>query len=243
MIEENQFELAPDLKISRILNGMWQISGTHGYIDSSSAIDDMKSYHEFGLTTWDLADIYGPAEDFIGEFRKKISENGDASKIQAFTKFVPSPGQMTKLVVEQAINHSRLRMGVDSIDLIQFHWWDYSHNAYHDAVIHLDTLQNDGKIKHLGLTNFDTDHMEIIRDWGINLVSNQVQYSIIDQRPSVKMEKYCKKNNISILAYGTICGGFLSPALLPPVATMTIYFPASNPRSCVLQRQAQGSLP
>ena len=57
-----QKELAPDLKISRILNGMWQVSGSHGYIDPVKAIQDMLDYHNSGFTTWDLADIYGPAE-------------------------------------------------------------------------------------------------------------------------------------------------------------------------------------
>ena len=53
---------------------MWQVAGGHGYIDHELAIEDMTRYHETGLTTWDLADIYGPAEDFIGLFRHRLSE-------------------------------------------------------------------------------------------------------------------------------------------------------------------------
>ena len=59
------YRLAPDLTICRIVNGMWQVAGGHGYIDHESAIGDMIKYHDAGFTTWDLADIYGPAEDFI----------------------------------------------------------------------------------------------------------------------------------------------------------------------------------
>ena len=66
--------LAPDLEICRILNGMWQVAGSHGQIDSELAISDMISYHKAGFTTWDLADIYGPAESLIGEFSKKIDK-------------------------------------------------------------------------------------------------------------------------------------------------------------------------
>lgn len=207
-------QFGPDLKICKILNGMWQVSGSHGFIDFNSAIDDMLSYHKSGFTTWDLADIYGPAEDFVGEFLRRLDLDSNSSKPQAFTKFVPSPAKMSKQFVQQAIDVSRRRMGVESIDLIQFHWWDYSFNAYHDALIHLQSLKDDGKIRNIGLTNFDTEHMEIITDWDIELISNQIQYSIIDQRPSVKMEKFCLDNNISLLTYGTILGGLLSKKYL-----------------------------
>jgi hypothetical protein len=71
--KECYHQLAPDLKICRIVNGMWQVAGGHGYIDHELAIEYMMRYHETGFTTWDLADIYGPAEDFIGKFRLKLS--------------------------------------------------------------------------------------------------------------------------------------------------------------------------
>ncbi len=51
---------------------MWQVSGTHGRIDSQRAIESMFQYMDAGFTTWDLADPYGPAEDFIGEFRRQL---------------------------------------------------------------------------------------------------------------------------------------------------------------------------
>jgi len=63
--------LGKDLEICRILNGMWQVAGSHGQIDSKLAVEDMKKYHELGFTTWDLADIYGPAESLIGILIKK----------------------------------------------------------------------------------------------------------------------------------------------------------------------------
>jgi hypothetical protein len=46
--------MAPDLKICRIVNGMWQVAGGHGYIDHELAIEDMMRYHETGFTTWDF---------------------------------------------------------------------------------------------------------------------------------------------------------------------------------------------
>ena len=152
--------LGKDLEICRILNGMWQVAGGHGQIDSELAVQDMKKYHELGFTTWDLADIYGPAESLIGDFNKKIDKT--IENFQAFTKFVPNPGPMSNSIVTYYIEESLKKMNVDCIDLLQFHWWDYQDSGYIDALQHLSKLQNEGKIRYLGLTNFDTERIKII---------------------------------------------------------------------------------
>jgi aryl-alcohol dehydrogenase-like predicted oxidoreductase len=211
------YNLTPDLGICRILNGMWQVAGGHGDIDQEIAISEMFSYHDAGFTTWDMADIYGPAEEFFGEFRKRFEKQrgrNHLDEIHSFTKFVPNPGPMTRSIVEHYVNKSIARMNVSSIDVLQFHWWDYDDTRYLDALYHLSKIRDDGRIKHIGLTNFDTERMEIITDQGFKLVSNQVQYSIIDQRPQIQMTEFCKKNKISLLTYGTLCGGFLSEKYL-----------------------------
>ena len=177
----------------------------------------MFDYMDAGFTTWDLADHYGPAEEFIGEFRRQlIATRGEAAlfNLQAFTKWVPRPGKMTKKLVEENINLSRKRMGVDSLDLLQFHWWEYRDNNYIDALKYMAELREEGKIKHLALTNFDTQHLKIIVDNGIKIVSNQVQFSVIDRRPEVQMSQFCQQHDIKLLAYGTLCGGLLADKYL-----------------------------
>lgn len=196
---------------------MWQVAGGHGYIDNELAIADMMRYHEAGFTTWDLADIYGPAEDFIGQFRRKllaIKGEEELDKIQALTKWVPQPGRITRSIVKESIDRSLHRMGVSMVDLLQFHWWDYNNPYYMDALKYLSDLRDEGKIKHIGLTNFDTERLQIMIDSDLQIVSNQVQYSIIDRRPEVKMIPFCLENNISLLCYGSICGGLMSERYL-----------------------------
>ena len=218
------YQLAPDLKIYKIVNGMWQVAGGHGYIDHELAIADMMKYHDAGFTTWDLADIYGPAEDFIGEFRHRLSSSKgkeELNKIQALTKWVPQPARITRSIVNQSIESSLRRMNVSSLDLLQFHWWDYNNPYYMDALKYLLELNDQGIIKHTGLTNFDTEHMQLMIDSDIRIVSNQVQYSIIDRRPEVKMIPFCLRHHISLLCYGTLCGGLISERYLrriPPSA-------------------------
>lgn len=213
MTELARFQLAPDLNICRVLNGLWQVSGGHGAIDPDRAIAAMFDYQEAGFTTWDLADHYGPAEDFIGEFRLHWADRkGEAAlnDLQCFTKWFPTSGKMTRELVENNINVSRDRLGMDCLDLLQFHWSDYQNQSYLDALCYLSELQQKGKIKHLALTNFDTEHLKIVIEAGIKIISNQVQFSLIDRRPLIKMIKYCQQHDIKLLAYGTLAGGLLS---------------------------------
>ncbi len=207
------FQFTPDLRICRLLNGLWQVSGAHGTIDPQRALQNMFDSHNAGFTTWDLADHYGPAEDFIGAFRRELTaQRGEAelSQMQAFTKWVPRPGRMTRAIVETAVDISLRRMQVQTLDLLQFHWWDYGDLAYMDALTYLAQLRQSGKIHHLALTNFDTAHLKQITDQGIAIVSNQVQYSIIDRRPEINMAELCQQRGILLLTYGTLCGGLLS---------------------------------
>ena len=213
----SRFQFTEDISICRVLNGMWQVSGAHGYIDPARAIPEMFAYHDAGFTTWDLADHYGPAEDFIGAYRREFAKRyGEArlAEIQAFTKWVPRPGRITRRMVDDAIGRSLKRMGVECLDLLQFHWWDYGDPSYLEALKHLADMQSEGKIRHLALTNFDTEHLATIVRSGIRIVSNQVQYSMVDRRPQLRMAEFCRANGVGLLTYGTVCGGLLSDRYL-----------------------------
>jgi len=214
---ERTCPFTPDLPICRLLNGLWQVSGGHGRIDPAAAVDDMLRYHDAGFTTWDLADHYGPAEDFIGQFRRRlVARSGPQAldQMQAFTKWVPSPGPMTRQVVEQAVDVSRRRMETETLDLLQFHWWDYRDGRYLDALEHLAALRAAGKLRHLGLTNFDTQRLEIMLQRSLPIVSNQVQYSLVDRRPEVAMAPFCQEHGVVLFTYGTLLGGLLSERFL-----------------------------
>jgi aryl-alcohol dehydrogenase-like predicted oxidoreductase len=104
------------------------------------------------------------------------------------------------------------RMRTRSIDLLQFHWQDYSDKGYLTALQVLQDLQHEGVISAVGLCNFDairTD--EICTQLGPGfIVSNQVQFSLIDTRPLHGMADVCERHNLKLLTYGTLCGGFLA---------------------------------
>lgn len=215
--ENSRFQLTPDLSICRVLTGLWQVSGGHGRIDPDAAVRSMFDYADAGFHTWDLADHYGPAEEFIGEFRRQLSStrgSDSLAQLQAFTKWVPPPGPMSREVVDQAVGKSLRRMDVERLDMMQFHWWDYGDNRYLEALDNLTGLKDEGRIRHVGLTNFDTDRLELITRHGVPVVSNQVQYSMIDRRPEQRMAAVCRDTGVHLLAYGTLCGGLLSDRYL-----------------------------
>ncbi|MGI0073317.1 MAG: aldo/keto reductase [Nitrosotalea sp.] len=217
MSQSQKTKLAPDLTICKIINGMWQVAGGHGTINQEDAISEMIQYHDSGYTSWDMADIYGPAEEYFGQFQKRLSKKKgeqELDKVQAFTKFVPNPGPMTRQIVEQNIDRSIRTMNVKKIDMVQFHWWDYTDTGYIDALYHLSKIRDEGKIRHIGLTNFDTERVQIMIQQGFKILSNQVQYSIIDQRPQIKMAPFCQKHDIKIITYGTLLGGLVSERYL-----------------------------
>lgn len=209
-------ELAEGFGICSLLNGMWQVSGAHGRIDPHQALLAMFRYVDAGLSTWDLADHYGPAEDLIGAFRQQwqVQRPEQPMPIQALTKWVPRPQRMTRQIVTDNIQLALRRMQVSCLDAMQFHWWDYSMPAYLDALKFMMELQTQGKIQHLALTNFDTEHLGIILEEGIPIVSNQVQFSVVDRRPLVSMIPFCRARGIKLLAYGTLCGGLLAEKYL-----------------------------
>ncbi|GKU93882.1 hypothetical protein SLEP1_g7440 [Rubroshorea leprosula] len=114
------------LDICRVLNGMWQTSGGWGRIDRDDAVEAMLRYADAGLSTFDMADHYGPAEDLYGIFVNRVRRERPPEyldKIRGLTKWVPPPVKMTSSFVRESINVSRKRMDVSSLDMLQFHWY------------------------------------------------------------------------------------------------------------------------
>ncbi|MFO0095559.1 MAG: aldo/keto reductase, partial [Gemmatimonadaceae bacterium] len=205
--------LAPGYEIPRLIKGGWQLAGGHGTIDRAAAIADMVAFAEAGMTAFDCADIYTGVEELIGEFLRtwRDRHGPDAPAIRVHTKCVPDRSALATLTRDDLvalIDRSRRRLGVDTLDLVQFHWWDYDVPGWLDAAQHLGDLQRAGAIRHLGLTNFDTAHVAAMRDAGVPIVSHQVQVSLLDRRALRDMATLCGAHDIGLLAYGALAGGF-----------------------------------
>ncbi len=200
--------LAPGLEVSRVLTGLWQIADMERdgeALDLDAAAAAMAPYVDEGLTTFDMADHYGSAEEIAGRFRDQ-----HGARAQVLTKWVPAPGKLTRDDVRSAVERALRRLRTPRIDLLQFHAWQYADPSWLDALWWLQELREEGLIAHLGLTNTDTAHFHLALESGIEVVSNQVCFSLLDQRAAGAMSALCQARDVKLLAFGTLAGGFLS---------------------------------
>ena len=222
--------LAPGYTISRVAKGNWQLAAKHGRpYSQDEAIEDMRRFVEAGINAFDCADHYVGVEETIGAFRSRYPELG--RRLHVSTKYTPDLGLLAKLKrsdVEAAVDTSLRRLGVERLDLVQFHWWDYEVPGCVQAMQWLQDFQKAGKIAHLGTTNFNVRRLREVLDAGVKLLSIQLQYSLLDLRPENGMVDLCREHDVQLLCYGTIAGGFLSDAWLgkpeptPPYANRSL---------------------
>jgi aryl-alcohol dehydrogenase-like predicted oxidoreductase len=218
-------DLAPGYRISRLIKGGWQLAGGHGTIAREQAVADMAAFAQAGITTFDCADIYTGVEERIGDFLRAwrgehshwaqahLARTHAAEPIHVHTKFVPDLDALATLTaddIRRIIDRSRERLGVRSLDLVQFHWWDYGIPGVVEAARTLAALRQEGKVRQLGVTNFDTPHLRTLLDARLPIVSHQVQYSLLDRRAAGAMAALCAERGVGILAFGAVAGGFIS---------------------------------
>src|SRR5262245_14994916 len=203
--------LAPGFVVSRIAKGNWQLAARHGApYAREAAIDDMRRFAEAGITLFDCADHYVGVEELIGEFRRRHPDH--ARRVRISTKLVPDLASLPNLKrrdVDQIVETSLTRLGVERLDLVQFHWWDYRIPGYVEAMHWLADLKDAGKVELIGTTNFDTQRLSEIVASGVPVATNQLQYSVLDRRPENGLAAFCAAHGIALLCYGTLAGGFI----------------------------------
>ncbi len=215
-----RIELAPDYSVCRVINGLWQLSRGH----QSEAVDPIQTVKKLvrlvdaGFTTFDCADIYLGVEELLGLLLRELRQSHhDPSSVQIHTKYVPDRSALATLRrsdVTTSIEGSLTRLGVERLDLVQLHWWDYDLPNYLEVAGWLAELQNVGKIRCLGTTNFDARHLEDLVRAGVPIVTNQTQYSLLDRRADGAMTDLCQKSGIHLLCYGVLAGGFMTERFL-----------------------------
>ena len=205
-----RIDLARGLPISRALTGLWQIADMERdgrTLDPEAAARALRPYVDAGFTTFDMADHYGSAEIVASHLR---DGDGSPGRVQLFTKWVPKPGPLSLADTRAAVERSLQRLRVDRIDLLQFHAWSYADPSWIDGLLHLQALQSEGLIGHLGLTNVDAAHYNMVLATGIPVISDQVCFSLLDRRAAGALSDVCRARGVKLLAYGTLAGGWLS---------------------------------
>ena len=198
--------------IRRVVTGLWQMADQQRDgkpFDLDRAAEALVQYARDGFDTFDMADHYGSAEVVAGMAHRALTASG-APAPTILTKWCPPPGPMDAGTVRRGVEERLERLGLDCVDLLQFHWWRYTSPEYLDALDQMMRLREEGLIREIGLTNFDTGHLRLILRHGIEVVSNQVCFSLLDRRAAGQMSALCAQTGVKLLGFGTLCGGFLS---------------------------------
>lgn len=209
-------ELAPGYRISRLVHGGWQFSAGHrlGGAALDDALEVLVASADLGVTTFDCADIYTGVEELYGRFLARWrTTSSAATPIQIHTKFVPDRSDLhsvDRAYVRRIVERSLTRLGVERLDLVQFYWWRDDVPGMEDAARWLAELRDEGKIRLIGVTNMDVDHLRRLEDAGVAVVADQVQYSLLDRRSEATLQPYALEHGVGLLAFGALAGGFLT---------------------------------
>jgi aryl-alcohol dehydrogenase-like predicted oxidoreductase/enamine deaminase RidA (YjgF/YER057c/UK114 family) len=206
----DRIQLPNRLNLSRLVCGLWQVADIERdrRLDPDSAADDLETYARAGFDTFDMADHYGSAELIAARLLKRYADQ--ERRPLALTKWCPEPGPMNADVVRKGVQERLDRLGVRSLDLLQLHWWSFDHPAWLDALHEMEKLREEGLIGAIGVTNFDAAHLALALADGIPVATNQVSFSLIDRRAAGSLSELCARTGVRLLAYGTLCGGFLA---------------------------------
>ncbi|SDE86025.1 Predicted oxidoreductase [Pricia antarctica] len=223
-----------DLKISAITFGAWAAGGwMWGGSDSNQAIKAIQDAYEKGVTSIDTAPIYGmgASEEIVREAIKDIPRD----KVQLLTKFgmrwdlkkgefyfqskdndgkdVDIYKYAGKESVKQEVENSLKRLGTDYIDLYQIHWPDVT-TPIQETFEAVAELIKEGKIRHAGVCNYTVEQMKEAEKY-VNVVSNQVPFSMVNRDIEREVVPFCRKNGKSILAYSPMERGLLTGKMKP----------------------------
>jgi aryl-alcohol dehydrogenase-like predicted oxidoreductase len=223
-----------DLEVSAICFGGWAAGGwMWGGTERKDAISAIRNAYDLGVTSIDTAPIYGQgtSEEIVGEAIKSIPRE----KIQILTKYgmrwdiakgdfafksedtkgneIDIYKYAGKKSIIKECEDSLRRLGTEYIDLYQIHWPD-STTPIEDTMEAIARLIEQGKIRYAGVCNYNAEQVKEARKY-VNIVSNQVPYSMVKRDIEIDVVPYCLENNISILAYSPMERGLLTGKMKP----------------------------
>ncbi len=223
-----------EMELSVVTFGAWAAGGwMWGGADRKDAVKAIQTAYELGVTSIDTAPAYGQgtSEEIVGEAIKNLPRH----EVQILTKyglrwdtkqgefFFSSRDNQGKKIdmhkysgkegVIRECEESLRRLGTDYIDLYQIHWADPT-TPIQETMEAVAKLIKDGKVKHAGVCNYDAKQMDEAGKY-VDLVSNQVPYSMLKRDAEKELVPFTRRNFQSILAYSPLERGILTGKLKP----------------------------
>ena len=211
------------LNITKVGFGSWAIGGGGwsfgwGPQDDSDSLATMRHALESGINWIDTAAVYGlgHSEEVVGRLLHGLPES---ERPYVFTKCgliwdgnnrMKEPARVLKPEsIRRECEASLRRLGLERIDLYQFHWPDDTGTPVEESWSEMEKLVKAGKVRAAGVSNFNTqllERCERIR----NVDSLQPPFSLINRKAALKEIPWCEKHNTGVICYSPMQSGLLT---------------------------------
>lgn len=209
--------------------GCWQIGGNWGDVSDDTALAILRTAYEQGTTFFDTADVYGGgrSETLIGKF---LRETKARDRLFIATKLGRRgdpgwPANFTREVVRQHTEDSLKNLGIDALDLTQFHCIPPEVLMRGEVFGWLEELKREGKIKAYGASVEAMDEAL----WCCaqpGCASLQIIFSIFRQKPIHTLFNTARANGVALIVRLPLASGLLSGRM-----TKATTFPADDHRN------------
>lgn len=204
------------VSVSELGIGTWGLGGGRfGAVNYQEARGAVRRMLEEGVNLIDTAPAYGngTSEKVVGEMIKEIPRD----KILVSTKFGSVPDCHKKLRrdasyrnVMREVESSLLNLKTDYIDFYFLHWPDPA-TTIDETLAALNLLKKEGKIRFIGVSNFDREQLKEALQYGeVDVL--QSPFSMVEQGGAELMQ-WCEKKGIGVMTYGSMGAGILSGAI------------------------------
>jgi len=208
-----------DLIASVIGFGTWELGTTqYGEIDVQQASLAINQAIDAGITLIDTAEVYGPhySEEILGRVlgnRRKEIVLVTKVGFRVDENNVNQGRDSSRETILRAAEGCLRRLQTDYVDLLLIHWPD-PNTPFEETMGALQTLQQAGKIRYYGVSNFTVEMMQACERYG-HLTANQVGYNLLDRRVEREVLPYCQAQGVGFMAYGSLAFGLLAGAFTP----------------------------
>lgn len=200
------------LDVSRIAFGTWQLGGDWGPTDTGAAMDAIRRAADGGVTFFDTAQGYGfgQSEQLLAAALRHLRRQDVviATKGGLRPEGTGVVRDASSAWIRQGVEASLRALDTDYVDLYQVHWPDPA-TPFEETADVLGKLVADGKILHVGVSNFDVEQMEAFSAT-LPIETLQPPYHLFRREIEAEVLPYTAANDIGVLVYGPLAHGLLS---------------------------------
>jgi aryl-alcohol dehydrogenase-like predicted oxidoreductase len=204
-----------ELVVSRVAFGTWQLGGDWGPTDEAAAIAAIRRAADLGVTLFDTAQAYG-----FGMSERLLAKalDGRRDEVVIATKggLRPTDGggvarDASPTSIRRGVEESLRELGTEVIDLYQLHWPDPT-TPFEETAVALAGLVAEGKVRHVGVSNFDAEQMEAFSAY-LPVETLQPPYHPFHRNIEASILPFTKAHDIGVLVYGPLAHGLLGGRL------------------------------